>query len=216
MQDKLGPGNSSDQEFHFKNSFREPGKLLCLAKHCWKIADWSDWSYTSWSQRLANFYTACSGCQWHDCLVHGGILFRVVHAACLSTNNSNKRTLQHVLQSVQRPMTDLEMFSWGGVAQALQCLGLREKLVLLTGWGPGAKQWLGTTQVAVRPKQKSKLKQSVAFTIRETIFTLVHTNHVCLTKKCPQIGHVSHFLLWGHSFGADPVWGHTWKPLKYL
>ena len=35
----------------------------------------------------------------------------VVHAACLSTNNSNKRTLQHVLQSVQRPMTDLEMFS---------------------------------------------------------------------------------------------------------
>ena len=39
MQDKLGPGNSSDKEFHFKNSFRELGKLLCLAKHCWKIAD---------------------------------------------------------------------------------------------------------------------------------------------------------------------------------
>ena len=125
MQDKLGPGNSSDKELCFQNSFRELGQLLWLAKHCWKIADWSDWSYTSWSQRIANSYMACSGCQRRDCLVHGGILFRVVHAACLSTNNSNKRTLQHVLQSVQRPMTDLEMFSWGGVAQALQCLGLR-------------------------------------------------------------------------------------------
>jgi len=27
-EDKLGPGNSSDKEFHFKNSFRELGKLL--------------------------------------------------------------------------------------------------------------------------------------------------------------------------------------------
>ena len=98
---------------------------MCLAKHCWKIADWSDWSYTSWSQRIANFYMACSGCQWRDSLGHGGILFGVVHAVCLATNNSNKRTLQHVLQSVQRPMTDLEMFRWGGVAQALQCLGFR-------------------------------------------------------------------------------------------
>ena len=94
MQDKLGPGNSSDKEFHFKNSFRELGKLLCLAKHCWKIADWSDWSYTSWSQRIANFYMACSGCQWRDSLGHGGILFGVVHAVCLATNNSSKQTLQ--------------------------------------------------------------------------------------------------------------------------
>ena len=68
---------------------------------------------------------ACSGCQWRDSLGHGGILFGVVHAVCLATNNSNRRTLQHVLQSVQRPMTDLEMFRWGGVAQALQCLGFR-------------------------------------------------------------------------------------------
>ena len=39
MQDKLGPGNSSDKELCFQNSLRELGKLLCLAKHCWKIAD---------------------------------------------------------------------------------------------------------------------------------------------------------------------------------
>ena len=57
--------------------------------------------------------------------------------------------------------------------------------------------------MAVRPKQKSKLKQSVEFTIRETgslyyaddTISLSYANHVCLTKKCPQIGHVSHFLL---------------------
>ena len=39
MQDKLGAGNSSDQEFFVKSPFYELGKLLCLAKHCWKIAD---------------------------------------------------------------------------------------------------------------------------------------------------------------------------------
>ena len=81
MQDNLGAGNSSDKEFLVKGPFCELGKLLCLAKHCWKIADWS---YTSWSQRFDNFCMACSGCQWRDCLVHGGILlFRVVYAACL-------------------------------------------------------------------------------------------------------------------------------------
>jgi len=43
---------------------------------------------------MPHFYMACSGCQWRDCLVHGGILFRVVHAVCLATNNSSKQTLQ--------------------------------------------------------------------------------------------------------------------------
>ena len=32
---------------------------------------------------------------------------------------------EHVLQSVQRPVTDLDIFGWGGVAQALQSLGFR-------------------------------------------------------------------------------------------
>ena len=39
MQDTLGAGNSSGKEFFVKSPFYELGQLLCLAKHCWKIAD---------------------------------------------------------------------------------------------------------------------------------------------------------------------------------
>ena len=45
MQDKLGPGNSSDKELCFENSFRELGPLLFIGAgnkalyRCWKIAD---------------------------------------------------------------------------------------------------------------------------------------------------------------------------------
>ena len=188
MQDKLGAGNSSDQEFFVKSPFYELGKLLCLAKHCWKIADWS---CTSWILRFANFYMACSGCQWRDC--HTLVLCMVVfcylellmlHAlipdACNKQPERDFRRgiyfflilkyffwsgslSEHVLQSVQRPVTDLDIFGWGGVAQALQSLGFRGEA--------GPFDWMRTRVEAVTwnnssgctewPTQKSKSKHSV-------------------------------------------------------
>ena len=40
-----------------------------------------------------------------------------------------------------------------------------------------------------------------------TMITFVHESRVCLTKKHPQIAHASRFLLWGHPFGGDRLWG---------
>ena len=136
------------------------------------------------------------------------------------------KSLQHVLPSVrvQRPMTDLEMFSWGGVAQALQSLGFRGEA--------GPFDWMRTrceavtwnnssgctTQTKIKVEAISRIHDTWQdhCTVRTTRLSLSYTNHVCLTKKCLQIGHVSHFLLWGDSFGGKGLRGHTWKPLKYL
>ena len=132
MQDKLGPGNSSDKELCFENSFRELGPQAHKTGfrnkalyRCWKIADWSDWSYIHGARELPILtwpVVAANGvivlCMVVFCLE----LFMLCALQQKTRVNRLCKSLQHVLPSVQRPMTDLEMFRWGSVAQALQCL----------------------------------------------------------------------------------------------
>ena len=173
---------------------------------CWKIADWSDWSYTSWSQRIANFYMACSGCQWRDCLVHGGISFRVVHAVCLATNNSSKQTLQ-IFATCPSERSETHDWPWN-VQLRRRSPSLAMPRIPRRSWS----FWLDEDQVRSSDLEQLKWlydpskKQSWSnqsnsryvkqdhCTMRTIRFSLSFANHVCLTKKCPQIGHVSHFF----------------------
>ena len=203
MQDKLGAGNSSDKEFLVKGPFCELGKLLCLAKHCWKIADWS---YTSWSQRFANFCMACSGCQWRDCLVHGGILlFRVVYAACLDPWCVQQTTRRRFQNMPFRAVSD-----W------LWYFRLRRRSTSVTKpWIPWRSRSFRLDEDQVRSRDLEQLKwlyrmthtkikveafslihylKQDHWTMRTIRFSLLYTNRVCLT-------------LWGDPFGGDGVPG---------